>query len=109
MRPHDNPTPASSLQRTTSNNTKAKEAKMDQTTLNFIAGGVMSALGWFARMLWDRQESQNKDLADFKIMVAREYVPNSVLGAVMSELKDDLRYIRDRLDETPQRRHGDRG
>lgn len=80
---------------------------MDQTTLNFIAGGAMSALGWFARMLWDRQEAHAREMADFKIMVAREYVSNPVLDAAMSELRDDLRYIRNRLDETPMRRRGD--
>lgn len=87
---------------------QAKEAKMDhQTTLNLLAGAAFGCIGWFARMLWDRLEAQNKDLADFKIMVAREYVPNVVLGAALDALKEDLRYIRDRLDETPQRRHGD--
>lgn len=80
---------------------------MDQTTLNFIAGGVMAALGWFARMLWDRQDAHSKEIAEVRVLIAGSYVTNTKLGEVMSELKDDLRYIRDRLDETPQRRQGD--
>lgn len=80
---------------------------MDQTTLNFIAGGVMACLGWFARMLWERQEAHSKEIADVKILIAGSYVSNSKLGEVLSELKGDLRYIRDRMDETPQRRQGD--
>lgn len=80
---------------------------MDQTTLNFIAGGAMSALGWFARMLWEGQKAHAKELSDFRIMVAGSYVTTAALSSVMAEVREDLRYIRDRLDETPQRRTGD--
>lgn len=80
---------------------------MDQTTLNIAAGAVMGTLGWFARMLWDRQQAHDKELADIRILIAGSYVTNTKLGAVISELKEDLRYIRDKLDEVPARRHGD--
>lgn len=82
---------------------------MDQTSINLAGGAVMGALGWFARMLWDRQEAQSKALADVRVMIAGEYVSNMKFNQVMGELRDDLRYIRDRLDEAPQRRHGDPG
>lgn len=80
---------------------------MDQTTINFIAGGILTALGWFARMLWERQEAHGKEIADVRILIAGSYVTNDKLGVVMDELKGDLRYIRDRLDETPHRRQSD--
>jgi hypothetical protein len=80
---------------------------MDQTTINLAGGAAMGALGWFARMLWDRQEAQSKALADVRVMIAGDYVSNTKLGQVMAELRDDVRYIRERLDETPQRRSGD--
>lgn len=82
---------------------------MDQTTLNFIAGAVMGCLGWFARMLWDRQDAHSKEIADVRILIAGSYVTKTQLGEVLSQVKEDLRYIRDRLDEsqTPQRRAGD--
>lgn len=80
---------------------------MDQTTLNFIAGGGLAALGWFARMLWERQEAHGREIADVRILIAGSYVTHTKLGEVMDGLKEDLRYIRDRLDETPQRRHSD--
>ena len=67
----------------------------------------MGALGWFARMLWERQEAHSQDIAAVRILIAGGYVTNEKLGAVMTELRGDLRYIRDRLDETPQRRQGD--
>lgn len=80
---------------------------MDQMTINLLAGAVMAALGWFARMLWDRQEAHSRELANVRVLIAGEYVSNLKFNQVMGELRDDVRYIRDRLDETPQRRHGD--
>jgi hypothetical protein len=82
---------------------------MDQTTLNIAAAAVMACLGWFARMLWDRQEAQSKALADVRILIAGEYVSNLKFSQIMGELRDDMRYIRERLDEIPQRRQGDQG
>lgn len=91
---------------------------MDQSTLNIAAGAVMGCLGWFARMLWDRQEAHSKELEAAKIdsakavsevreLLAGSYVTHSKLGEVIGDIKEDLRYIRDKLDETPQRRAGD--
>jgi len=82
---------------------------MDQMTINLLGGAVMAGLGWFARTLWDRQEAHSKDLADIRVLLARDYVSGAMFHQVMSELKGDLRYIRDRLDETPQRRREDQG
>jgi len=80
---------------------------MDQTTINLIGGAIMAGLGWFARTMWDKQEAHSKELADFRVLVAGEYVSNHRLNHVLVELKEDLRYIRARLDETPQRRQSD--
>lgn len=80
---------------------------MDQGTINIIAGALMAALGWFARSLWERQQAHSKELADVRVLIAGDYVSNAKLNLVMSELKGDLIYIRERLDETPRRRHGD--
>jgi hypothetical protein len=80
---------------------------MDQTTINIIGSALFAALGWFARTLWERQQAHSKELADVRVMIAGDYVSNARLNLMMSEIKSDLRYIRDRLDETPQRRHGD--
>lgn len=80
---------------------------MDQTTINFIGAAAMAALGWFARTLWDRQEAHGREISEVKVLIAGNYVTHVKLGEVMTELRDDLRYIRDRLDEKPQRRQGD--
>jgi hypothetical protein len=82
---------------------------MDQTTINIIGSAIMAGLGWFARTLYDKQEAHNKDLADFKVKVATEYVANTTFTRVMDDVRGDVRYIRDRIDEiqTPMRRQGD--
>lgn len=80
---------------------------MDQGTLNIIVGAILAALGWFARMLWDRQEALARDLAATNIMMARDYVSNTKLAQAFGEVRDELRYIRERIDHTPQRRQGD--
>ena len=82
---------------------------MDQTTINLLGGAVMAGLGWFARTLWDKQDAHGRDLSDFKVKVATEYVANSTFTRVMDDVRGDVRYIRDRIDEiqTPQRRQSD--
>lgn len=81
---------------------------MDQGTINLIGGAVMAALGWFARTLWDRQESLKDDLSQVKVMIAGGYVTNEKLNEVLAGLKEDLGYIRERMDAfPPSRRSGD--
>lgn len=80
---------------------------MDQSTLNIAAGAVMACLGWFARMLWDRQEAHSRELADMRVHIAGNYVSNDRLAEFLARIEGDLRYIRDRLDSVPQRRQGD--
>ena len=78
----------------------------------------MGCLGWFARMLWDRQEAQrqaldaekderNKAVSEVRVLIAGNYVSNAKLEGVIRDFKDDLLYIRDKLDGTPHRRQGD--
>jgi len=91
---------------------------MEQSIYNWIAGVVIGGIGWFARMLWDRQEAHSRQLelaraeaakatSDVREMIAGNYVTNLKLADVIGDVKEDLRYIRDKLDETPQRRAGD--
>ena len=82
---------------------------MDQTTINLLGSAAMAGLGWFARTLWDKSEAHSKEMADLKVKIATEYVPNSTFTRVMDDVRGDVRYIRDRIDEiqTPQRRQSD--
>lgn len=80
---------------------------MDQMIINIIGAGIMAGLGWWARTLWDRIEALSEKLATFQVKVAGEYVSNERMNATLGEMKADLRYIRQRLDENPNRRASD--
>lgn len=91
---------------------------MEQSIYNWIAGVVIGGIGWFARMLWDRQEAHSKQLelaraeaakatSEVREMIAGSYVTNAKLADLFSDVKEELRYIRDKLDEVPNRRAGD--
>lgn len=81
---------------------------MEQTIINLVGAGGLGALGWLVARFIGRQDEQAKELAELKVHLAGEYVTNQKLNQVLSELKVDLRYIRDRLDEIPHRRHGEK-
>jgi uncharacterized coiled-coil protein SlyX len=91
---------------------------MDQATLNIIVGTILAALGWFARMLWDRMREQEQRLNELEVRLAGEYVSNVDLAQAISDMKavvqtligpvqENLQYIRARVDGLPQRRAGD--
>lgn len=81
---------------------------MDQTTINIIIGSAMAALGWFARTLWDAQKELRADLNKLQVTVGTDYVSFNALRDVLRDLKEDLQYIRDRVDAvTEHRRKGD--
>lgn len=98
---------------------------MDQTVINIlggiamvVGGVIMSALGWFARTLWDRlRELENRVTAN-EILVARDYVSSTELASVIVDMKaamvavvqpiqSNIEYIRHRVDGIPQRRQSD--
>lgn len=103
---------------------------MDQQTIfNFIAGAILAGLGWWARTLWDAVGTLDtkvhtrldaldtkvhtkigvleSNFQEFQIEVARGYVSNAELAGVMRDVKEDLVYIRERVDGNPLRRTTD--
>lgn len=70
---------------------------MDQTVINTIIGVVMACggiatgvLGWWARTLWDKGEENANRIAKLELIVARDYVSNPELSAVVKDIKDVL-------------------
>lgn len=98
---------------------------MDQIVINILfgvamaAGGViMTALGWFARTLWDRLRELENRVTTNEILVARDYVSSIELASVIIDMKaamvtvvqpiqSNIEYIRQRVDGIPQRRQSD--
>lgn len=99
---------------------------MDQTIINAVIGVLMACggvatgvLGWWARTIWDKLEENSERIAKLELVVARDYVSNPELSAVVKDIKDvlvaavgdlreDIKDIGKRVDGMAQhRRSGD--
>ncbi len=98
---------------------------MDQTVINiimaislFVGGVILSAIGWFANSIWSKQQEHDRRFTSLEVKLAGEYVSNSELTIISNELKTyvtsavgplhtELVYIRNRVDNLPQRRASD--
>lgn len=99
---------------------------MDQTIINTIIGVVMAcggiatgALGWWARTMWDQGKENSDRIAKLELTVARDYVSNPELSAVVKDIKDvlvaavgdlreDMKGVRDQVNAmSMHRRAGD--
>jgi DNA integrity scanning protein DisA with diadenylate cyclase activity len=69
-----------------------------QTYLNWGGGAALSALGWFARQLWDAVTNLKKDLEALRVELIRDYVPKDDFKETMKELRDMFRHISDKLE-----------
>lgn len=64
-----------------------------QSIWNIIEGAMLAALGWAARTMYEAIRALEKDLADHKQVVARDYVTN----AELERIEDKLDRILERL------------
>lgn len=71
---------------------------MDQMTINLLGGAAMAALGWFARTLWDGQKELQNEISNLHVLVVKDYVSYESLRGIMEPLKDDISYVRDKID-----------
>jgi len=69
-----------------------------QTYLNWGGGAALSALGWFARQLWDAVSSLKKDLETLRVELARDYVPKDDFKEALREIREMFRHISDKLE-----------
>lgn len=69
-----------------------------QWIINAALGIAFSALGWFARQLWDAVTELKRDLADLRVEIAKDYTPKNDFQQAMSELRGMFEIIRDKLD-----------
>ena len=65
-----------------------------QPIINIGATGILGLIGWFVKGIKDDQRNIERDLAAFKVEVARDYITH----ADVSDIKDSLRRIEDKLD-----------
>lgn len=69
-----------------------------QAYLNWGGGAALSALGWFARQLWDAVKQLKTDLEDLRLDIAKNYVPKEDYKETIKEIKEMFKYISDKLD-----------
>lgn len=69
-----------------------------QTYLNWGGGAALSALGWFARQLWDAVTDLKRDLETLRVELIRDYVPKDDYKETMKELREMFRHIADKLE-----------
>ncbi len=71
---------------------------MDQTLLNWVYGGVMTALGWFGRVLWEADRELRQDLSKLREDLPKQYVAKDDYRDDVRDIKAMLEKIFDRLE-----------
>lgn len=69
-----------------------------QSYLNWGGGAALSALGWFARQLWDAVKTLKTDLEELRLDIAKNYVPKEDYKETIREIKEMFKHISDKLD-----------
>ena len=54
--------------------------------------------GWFARMLWQDIKSVTSALAEFRVEIAKNYVPRNDFKEFSSEIREMFNKVMDKLD-----------
>lgn len=69
-----------------------------QTIINITAGLVLSAMGWFARQLWEAVQRLQTDLHRLEVQLPERYTPRNEFVAAMEKVSSGLQRIYDKLD-----------
>jgi len=69
-----------------------------QIIINIVAGVMLSALGWFARQLWDAVKELREDLHKIEVDLPKNYTTKDDFTAAMKSVSDGLQRIYDKLD-----------
>lgn len=69
-----------------------------QNIINLGLGGVIGAVGWFARQVWDSVQSLKQDIKQIEIDLPTHYVRKIDLDARLDRLEATLEKIFYKLD-----------
>lgn len=70
-----------------------------QDLINIVGGAVLSALGWFARILWEADKELREDLSKLREELPHSYVAKGDYREDIKELKAVMERILDKLDQ----------
>lgn len=65
-----------------------------QTVINIVGGAVLTAIGWFAREIWDAVKELRRDIQRIEHNLPEIYVRKDDFKRAIDEMKDDLREVR---------------
>ena len=71
----------------------------NQLLINLILGGVMSVIGWFARVLWYAVDELKKDLSKLREEIPSHYVSKDDYRQDVRELKEMISKLFDILEK----------
>ena len=69
-----------------------------QTLYNFVIGGILGVIGWFARQLWDAVQDMKSDIKAIEIDLPTHYVRKDELKERFDKLESMLSRIFEKLD-----------
>ena len=69
-----------------------------QTIINIVLGFSLTALGWFAREMWDAVKELKADLGKLREELPKTYVVKEDFRRDIDELKDICKQIFNKLD-----------
>lgn len=83
--------------------------EVPQYIINIVAGTIMAALGWFARMLWDDLKRLEREHAKLREHLAENYAKKTdmkdsidaimrQIETVAADVKDGFNKVFDRMD-----------
>lgn len=70
-----------------------------QTIINWGTGGALTAMGWFARTLWQAVQDLKTDLAKLREELPKTYTPKDDFRDAMNKIEVLFQRISDKLDE----------
>lgn len=68
-----------------------------QSIINVVAGIALSAIGWFARQLWDAVQKLRADLHKLELELPKHYVHKDQFAEAMKEFRSELTKGFDRI------------
>ena len=75
--------------------------KMEQfhSVLEIALWGIVAAIGWFARQLWDAVAELRRDLHDLEVTLPTNYIRRDEFQEGVRQIREDLQIIFQRLDD----------
>lgn len=69
-----------------------------QSIFNVLLGVGLTAIGWFARELWDATQKLRQDLSDLELNVSEHYVKKVDIAARFDKIESILERLFDKLE-----------